>query len=126
MEIEERAEGDVTILLLSGKMVDGEDDGLLREKVEDLVEAGKINIVFDLAGVHSIDSGCLGELVRCFTTVSLKNGSMKLMNPSQYLQQRFGLASVFDEHDDDDPDAASGVTSLGMWARVMKIRRQKS
>jgi anti-anti-sigma regulatory factor len=58
MDIEEKTEGDVTTLFLKGRMVGGEGDKLLREKVEGLVEAGRVNIVLDMADVPDIDSLC--------------------------------------------------------------------
>jgi anti-anti-sigma regulatory factor len=64
MEIEEKTEGDVTTLFLKGRMLGGEADKLLREKVEGLVEAGRVNIILDMAGVPDIDSLCLGEILR--------------------------------------------------------------
>ncbi len=85
MEIEERTEGDVTILALKGKMM-GEDGADLREEVEDLVEEGRVNIVLDLAGVTYIDSACLGEIVLCYKTVSRNNGKLKLVNLSESLR----------------------------------------
>jgi anti-sigma B factor antagonist len=85
MEIEEKTEGDVTILVLKGKMA-GEDGADLREEVEDLVEEGRVNIVLDLDGVTYIDSACLGEIVLCHKTVSRNNGKLKLMNLSESLR----------------------------------------
>ena len=99
MEIEERTEGDVTTLFLKGKMVGG-DGAELREEVEDLVEAGRVNLVLDLADVTYVDSACLGEIVLCHKTVSRKNGKLKLLNPSESLRtllSRMRLWSLFDE-----------------------------
>ena len=125
MEIEQRTEGDVTTLFLKGKMLGGAGDKLLREKVETLVEAGRVNIVLDLSDLLYVDSAGLGEIVRCFTTVGRKNGKLKIINIPERLRD---LLSVLggDESDDDWPSAAAGVTSLGMWSRVKKIRGQKS
>ncbi len=99
MEIEERTEGDVTTLYLNGKLMGG-DGAELREEVEDLVEAGRVNLVLDLADVTYVDSACLGEIVICHKTVSLKNGKLKLLNPSESLRtllSRMRLWSLFDE-----------------------------
>jgi anti-sigma B factor antagonist len=87
MEIEERTEGDVTTLFLIGKMVIGEGDKLLREKVEDLVEAGRVNIVLDMAGVPDIDSLCLGEITRSQMTLSQKGGTLRLVNLNERLRE---------------------------------------
>jgi anti-sigma B factor antagonist len=125
MEIEQRTEGDVTTLFLKGKMLGGVGDKLFREKVEALVEAGRVNIVLDLSDLPYMDSAALGEIVRCFTTVSRKNGKLKLINIPERLRD---LLSVLggDDSDDDWPGGAAGVTSLGTWSRVKKIRGHKS
>jgi anti-sigma B factor antagonist len=98
MEIEERTEGDATILSLKGKMVGG--DGVeLREEVESLVMDGSINIVLDLADLTYVDSACLGEIVFCHKTASQKGGNLKLLNPSESLRtllSRMRLLSLFD------------------------------
>ena len=87
MEIEERTEGDVTILALKGRMLIGEADKLLRETVEDLIEAGRVNIVLDLASVPHIDSACLGEILHCQIEVNRNNGTLKLANLSEKLRR---------------------------------------
>lgn len=86
MEIEKRTEGDVTILFLKGRMVGGEADNLLRDSVEDLIEAGRVNIILDMAGVPDIDSACLGEILYCHINVSRKGGKLKLVNLSEKLR----------------------------------------
>jgi anti-anti-sigma factor len=98
MEIEERTEGDATILSLKGKMVGG--DGVeLREEVESLVMDGSVDIVLDLADLTYVDSACLGEIVFCHKAVSQKGGKLKLLNPSESLKtllSRMRLLSLFD------------------------------
>ena len=86
MEIEKRTEGDVTILFIKGRMVGGEGDEMLRDKVEDLMETGRVNIILDMAGVPDIDSACLGEILHCHITVSRKGGKLKLVNLSEKLR----------------------------------------
>ena len=98
MKIEERTEGEVTILSLKGKMV-GRDGVELREEVESLVMDGSLNIVLDLVGLTYIDSACLGEIVLCHKTVSGKGGKLKLVNLSESLRtllSRMRLLSLLD------------------------------
>jgi anti-sigma B factor antagonist len=86
MEIEEKTEGDVTTLFLKGSMVGGEGDRLLREKVESLVEEGRVKIILDMADVSYIDSLCLGEITRSQMTVSRKGGMLRLVNLNDRLR----------------------------------------
>ena len=70
MKIVERQVGDVIILDIQGKILIGEGDDALREAVTRLVESGKKKILLNLADVPYVDSAGLGEIVRCYTTVS--------------------------------------------------------
>jgi anti-sigma B factor antagonist len=105
MKIEERTVSDVTVLDLQGKLLIGEGDELLREKINGLVEGGKIKILLNLAEVPYMDSAGLGEVVRCFTTVSRKDGKLKLLNLTKRLQDLLSitkLLTVFETFDAED------------------------
>jgi anti-anti-sigma factor len=64
----------------------GEGDKLLREKVEGLVEEGRVKIILDMTGVPDIDSLCLGEITRSQMTVSRKGGMLRLVNLNDRLR----------------------------------------
>jgi anti-sigma B factor antagonist len=105
MNIDERNVGDVTVLDLKGKMLIGEGDELLREKINDLVEGGKNKILLNLAEVPYVDSAGLGEIVRCYTTVSRSSGQLKLMNLTKRLEDLMSitkLLTVFDTYDNEE------------------------
>ena len=105
MKIEERAVDGVTILDLQGKMLIGEGDELLREKINSLVENGTQKIVLNLADVPYVDSAGLGEIVRCYTTVSRKSGKLKLLNLTKRIQDLLSitkLLTVFDTYDTEE------------------------
>lgn len=69
----------VAIVTMKGRLTVGEASAP-REKVNQLVAAGKVNIIFDLAGVDYIDSTGLGGLVICFTSIKKAGGALKLLN----------------------------------------------
>jgi anti-sigma B factor antagonist len=124
MKIDERQEGDLTILDLKGKLVMGDGDGLLREKVSGLIAEGRTAIALNLVDVPYIDSGGLGEIVLCYTAVSRKNGKLRLLNINKRIHDLLSatkLLSFFDD-DDDRPSGASGVTSLGA---AIEVKAQK-
>jgi anti-sigma B factor antagonist len=105
MNIDERNVGDVTVLDLKGKMLIGEGDELLREKINGLVEGGKNKILLNLAEVPYVDSAGLGEIVRCYTTVSRSSGQLKLMNLTKRLEDLMSitkLLTVFDTYDNEE------------------------
>ena len=105
MKIDERNEGGVTVLDLQGKLLIGEGDEILREKINSLVEGGKTKILLNLAEVPYMDSAGLGEVVRCFTTVSRKDGKLKLLNLTKRLHDLLSitkLLTVFETFDAED------------------------
>jgi anti-sigma B factor antagonist len=105
MKIDERAVGGVTILDLQGKMLIGEGDELLREKINQLVENGTEKILLNLAEVPYVDSAGLGEIVRCYTTVSRKNGKLKLLHLTKRIHDLLSitkLLTVFETYDTEE------------------------
>ena len=112
MKIDERAVNGVTILDLQGKMLIGEGDELLREKINQLVENGTERIVLNLADVPYVDSAGLGEIVRCYTTVSRKNGKLKLLNLTKRIHDLLSitkLLTVFETFDTEEEVVKSFV-----------------
>lgn len=106
---EQREDNDVVVLKLSGKLMIGEGDALLREKMEGLVDSGHRRIVLDLEDVPYVDSAGLGEIVRCYTSLQRKNGLLKLRKPSKRIQELINvtrLSKFFPEEDDEWPDPA--------------------
>jgi anti-sigma B factor antagonist len=104
MKIDERTVGDVTVLDMQGKLLIGEGDELLREKINNLVESGKTKILLNLGDVPYMDSAGLGEVVRCYTTVSRKDGKLKLVNLTKRLQDLLSitkLLTVFETYEDE-------------------------
>lgn len=77
-EITEREREGITILGIKGRLTAGESTPV-REKITQLMAAGKIKIIFDLANVEYIDSTGLGGLVICYTQLKKAGGALKLM-----------------------------------------------
>lgn len=104
MKITERQVKDVTILDLEGKILIGEGDDALREAVTRVVDSGKSKVILNLAEVPYVDSAGLGEIVRCYTTVSRKNGRLKLLNLTKKIRDLLSitkLLTVFETFEDE-------------------------
>src|SRR6187431_1879860 len=102
MEITERTVGAVTVLDLSGKLTIGEGAQLLKDKAESLVFQGRNQVIVNLDAVPYIDSGGLGQLVACYTTLAKAGGRLKLLNVgtrNHDLLSITKLVSVFDTFD---------------------------
>lgn len=110
MEIHERTVGPVTILDLDGKLVLGDGDGLLKDKVNSLIFQGQHQIVLNLGGVPYIDSAGLGQLIASSTTVARQGGQLRLLNVTKRVQDLLSivkLLTVFDVYES-EADAVKG------------------
>lgn len=101
LKINTRDVGDITVIDLKGKVTIGAGDVELRDTVADLLDAGKLKLVLNMENLKYMDSSGVGELVSSFTTVSNRDGQLKLSNLSSKildLLQITQLLQVFDVH----------------------------
>ena len=82
MKINVRNVGNVAVVDLSGKITIGEGDILLRDKIQELLESGKKNLLLNMEKVSYMDSAGIGELVACYKRAREKNGTVKLLKAS--------------------------------------------
>jgi anti-sigma B factor antagonist len=102
MVINERIVADVTILDLEGKLTIGDGAELLRDKVASIVFQGHTKVLLNLAGVPYMDSGGLGELVRCSMAAKRAQGAVKLVGLTSRITDLLTitkLLTVFDTYD---------------------------
>ena len=102
MEISERTVGALTILDLSGKLTIGDGAQLLKDKSESLVFQDRKQVIVNLAAVPYIDSGGLGQLVACYTTLARAGGRLTLLNVNTRNHDLLSitkLVSVFETYD---------------------------
>jgi anti-sigma B factor antagonist len=105
MQIDERKVGDVVVLDVQGRVMLGEGDEILKDKVNSLLNQGHRKLVLNLAQVPYIDSAGLGEIVRTFTTVSRQGGSLKLLNLTKRITDLLSitkLLTVFETYDSEN------------------------
>jgi len=104
LKIEPREVAHVTILDVTGRIVLGDEIGVLRDAVRNLIADGKKKIILNLVGVDYIDSSGVGELVSSYTTVRNAGGELKLLNLTQKVQDVLyvtKLYTVFDVREDE-------------------------
>ena len=110
MQITERAVGGVTILDLSGKLTINEGAQLLKDKSESLAFQGRTQVIVNLGQVPYIDSGGLGQLVACFTTIARMGGRLTLLNLNKKNHDLLSitkLVAVFETFDNEQQAIAS-------------------
>ncbi len=114
MEIQERSVSGVTILTLTGSIVLGESDGLLKRKVDDLVRRGRRQVVLDLGGVPYLDTTGLSEIIGAYTTLCRHKGKVTLLNPTPRARHLFAISkllTVFEIFDSEEEALRSFVGS---------------
>ena len=116
MEISERTIGALTVLDLSGKLTISDGAQLLKDKSESLAFQGRKQIIVNLAAVPYIDSGGLGQLVACYTTLAKAGGRLTLLNvntKNHDLLSITKLVSVFETYDTEREAIESYATPTG-------------
>ncbi len=88
----------------------GPDAALLNEKLYELIEAGKTNIIADLRKVDWMNSSGLGILIGGLTTMRNNSGNLKLVNITERIKRLMmitKLLTVFETFDSIDEAVAS-------------------
>ena len=102
MNINEKMSDGIVILEVSGKIMGGPDATLLNDKLHQLIEDGKTNIVADLEKVNWMNSSGLGILIGGLTTMRNVGGDLKLANITDRIQSLLmitKLLTVFETFD---------------------------
>jgi anti-sigma B factor antagonist len=102
MNISERVVEGVSILDLSGKIVLGEGDVQVKDRIRDLLADGQRRILLNLADVGYIDSAGLGAIISCYTTSKREGGQLKLVHLTKKVQDLLAitkLITVFETYD---------------------------
>jgi anti-sigma B factor antagonist len=110
MTIQERVVGAVTVLDLSGKLVLGDGDALMKDKIHSLVFQGRKQIVLNMGGVSYMDSSGLGALVASSVTAKNNGGQIKLVSLTKRLQDLLSIAkllTVFEAYDSEEEAISS-------------------
>ena len=94
MTIEERAIGSVVVLDMSGRLVLGDGDQLLKERVSSHLEQGNRHVVLNVGRLSYVDSSGLGVIVGSSLAARNHGGAVRLINPSSRLQQLLTMAKL--------------------------------
>ena len=101
MRINERRNGDIAVLELTGRLTVNDQPGMLREAVTSALQKGAKHILLDLGGVQYIDSTRLGEIISAHVTVSRRGGRLRLVaTPDRIIELLAiaGLEGVFERY----------------------------
>lgn len=94
LRIAERQVGDVVVVMLDGEIALDDGDLELGRYIDDLVKAGRVKIVLDMAGVTYIDSAGVGMMVSELKLVRSRNGGMRLAQLSARSERLLALMKL--------------------------------
>ena len=78
LEINKSQVKDIAVLVLRGSIHTGPDCRRVEHEVEELLNAGKRGVIFDLGGVTHIDSAAIGVVVRSYAKLKKAGGMLRL------------------------------------------------
>lgn len=112
IKMSERAVGDVTVVDLEGRVALDEGSDEFRALTRSVIRQGRIKLVINLKEVPYIDSTALGEIIRCYTTLTRLGGGLKLLGVTPHVHRLLvvtRLLTIFDLFDSE----AEAVKSFG-------------
>ena len=111
MQIDQRTNGDVAIVAISGDITLSKGgDVLLKDKVQSLLQQGNRKLLLDLGNVSYVDSAGLGQLVQVYATTRHLDGQLKLLRVTKRLKDLLVLTkllTVFECYDEEADALAS-------------------
>ena len=110
LNIQERQNGNVTILDLEGDVIMGGGSAKLRQTISELLKAEKTEVLLNFEKVRYIDSSGTGEILSVSQSFDEIGGSLKLANLSPKVEQVLTLSSILPILDvyDDEASALNG------------------
>jgi anti-sigma B factor antagonist len=94
MTIEERAIGAVVVLDVSGRLVLGDGDQVLKDRVASHFDKGNRHVLLNVSELSYVDSSGLGVIVASFLAARSLGGALRLVNPSSRLHQLLAVAKL--------------------------------
>ena len=102
MKLVEKDVDGIVVLELSGKIMGGPDATLLNDKLHELIETQKTNVIANLAKVNWMNSSGLGILIGGLTTMRNNGGDLRLANVTDRIKSLLmitKLITVFKSYD---------------------------
>ena len=107
LEITQSEINGVCLLVLSGRLVLGEESGGIRSTINYLLSSGVTKIVINLEHVNYVDSAGLGALIESHRNTKTRGGQLKLTNLGPNLKRALEFASLLTIFDTCPTEAAA-------------------
>ena len=119
LNISNKQVGDVSVVVLKGRIVLGEGSSALREQIKSLVGDGKKKIVLNMENVTYIDSAGLGTLVAAHISAKKQGAALFLSdlgNKFHEVLQITRLLTVFNVY----ATEAEAISSFGVTSQAAR------
>ena len=118
MHVDVRKSADIVIVDLSGKLVAGLGDVILREVVNELLAEGWKKILLNMSKVTTIDSSGIGELVASLKLCGRFGAAMKLLSLHEHVRKSLHLGALLPVFEvfDHEADALRSFEAGGVTA----------
>src|SRR4029453_2713945 len=113
MTLEKGVVCSVVVLHVRGRLVLGDGDQLLKERVASHFEKGNRHVLLNMSKVSYVDSSGLGVIVASFLAARSVGGALRLVNPSSRLHQLLTMAKLLTVVDVRESDEEA-VESFGV------------
>ena len=104
LEIRERQVGAIVALDLEGDILFGAGADMISERIKNLAEQGRFDVLLNMSGVKYVDSAGLGKLISGYTTLRREGGQVRLLGVAENVKDLLvitKLVTVFDTHEDE-------------------------
>jgi anti-sigma B factor antagonist len=101
MNIDTKESGSINILGVKGNLMGGPETISVHEKVKELIQKNKKQIVIDLSKVKWMNSSGLGTMMGCLTSLKNASGDLKLCGVTEKVKSLFmitKLITLFDTY----------------------------
>jgi anti-sigma B factor antagonist len=92
----ERQDGDgaVSVVVLRGKLMLGEDCRQLEAVIPELLSEGRTKLIFDLSAVTHIDSTGIGKFIDTYSRLAKVSGKMRLAGATGAVRDSFRVTRL--------------------------------
>lgn len=94
MKFEKRIEGDVVLVQLGGKYINGAETENLSDQLQDLTSIGYNKVVIDFEGVRWINSPGIGVLIKWLRILRENGGDMVFANTGEKIKRYLEITKL--------------------------------